>query len=1268
VRRVEQGRLAYYREKADAAFWDRHWSGMLSRGAYAEAEKGFLGWFEKPFAAYLPPTGKILEAGCGMGQHVVALRVRGYDAIGIEWAPKTVQAARSIFPTLPVEVGDVTALDVPDGQFAGYISLGVMEHRREGPEPFLREAFRVLAPGGIAMISVPHFHPLRRAKGLLGAYRGETADLEFYQYAYGVGEFVGQLRAAGFEVLDRWGYDGVKGLKDELPWLRRLLVHERYGPRLRSILARTPHAERWFGHMMLYICRRPAVPAPVEARSPELAPQNGGSVQARPTLQLGVFFTRGMSLRSWEEIGMLEREMALYCRLRDRGVGITLITYGGKEDVSYESRFPGVRVLANASALPQAEYEATLEHVHGAVLASLDVFKTNQTSGADIALRVARHFGKPLIARCGYMWSTFATLESGSDSPSARDARAVEQAVFPQATRVVVTTPAMAQDIVRRFPGTGDRVAVIPNYVDTALFDSTGRQKVQRDLLFVGRLVPQKNLTALLDAIAPLPLRLGIIGRGPLEPILRDHPASLNGKVEWIGGVPSRDLPDYFRSSRAFILPSLYEGHPKVLLEAMACGSPVIGTRVPGIASVLVHEQNGLLCAPTAEGLRHAVQQLLNDEGLANRLGAAARRYVLEHCTLDSVVEKELAVLTGVMRRDGLERESNGGITSMSTLSRENTRSSLGTLLDSMANAECVDAVGSYVADRARSTTPDEGLRMLFRLEDVLYTAEGELAVRYGKGVHTKHRHTGYHDFFIRRVHQGESVLDVGCGVGAVAQDVAERCGATVTGIDISRENIAAAQRMHAHPGVRYIVGDALEMEQFSGAEVVILSNVLEHLAGRPGFLRKLLARTCPKRVLIRVPLFERDWRIPLRQELNVEYRLDPTHETEYTLDSFAAEMEEAGLRVMHQEVRWGEIWAECIPLGAPKSAAAESAASLVAASGRAASQQDATKRMVPQMDASARAAYQDGASERATPQSGAREAALLQIAAPASAGPQHVAPVSAVPPDASLRSISRQHIAPETAVPRVSVVLSTHNDAPYLPLALESLFQQTFEDFECIIIDDASTDETAEILERYADPRIRLVRHESRQGLTHSLIEAVALCRGEYLARMDGDDLALPTRFAQQVAFLDNHPDIGLVGTGFMYIDGQNNLLGAEPVYTTDEQIRSRLLTHNCFGHGTVMLRRSVLNDTGGYDPTYRYAQDYDLWLRIAERCGVANLPDRLYCWRQTGNGISAEHTAEQQAFAERAKASARARGILPGRGMQTPLLAVTAPAGAMP
>jgi 2-polyprenyl-3-methyl-5-hydroxy-6-metoxy-1,4-benzoquinol methylase len=215
------------------------------------------------------------------------------------------------------------------------------------------------------------------------------------------------------------------------------------------------------------------------------------------------------------------------------------------------------------------------------------------------------------------------------------------------------------------------------------------------------------------------------------------------------------------------------------------------------------------------------------------------------------------------------------------------------------------------VTRRIRTLPADEALRLLFRVQAALYPVLGRKAVEYGGGTHTKHRHTRYHDFFISRVRQGERVLDVGCGIGAVAFDIAERSGAWVVGVDLSTENIETARKRYQHPRVEYRVQDGLRDNQDGRFDVVVLSNILEHLPERSAFLRRLQQAARPSKMLIRVPLFERDWQVPLKRELGVEWRLDATHETEYTLESFLEEMTTAGCRIVHQEVRWGEIWAE---------------------------------------------------------------------------------------------------------------------------------------------------------------------------------------------------------------------------------------------------------------------------------------------------------------------------------------------------------------------
>jgi ubiquinone/menaquinone biosynthesis C-methylase UbiE len=215
---------------------------------------------------------------------------------------------------------------------------------------------------------------------------------------------------------------------------------------------------------------------------------------------------------------------------------------------------------------------------------------------------------------------------------------------------------------------------------------------------------------------------------------------------------------------------------------------------------------------------------------------------------------------------------------------------------------------------RALKLSPARGLRFLFGLDAALYPLQGRLAVEYDGGIHTKHRHTHYHDFFVQRVGNGERVLDIGCGIGALSFDLAEKSGANVSGIDLDPQNIKIAREKYSHSKIVYHQGDVLTASLDGAFDTIILSNVLEHLPNRSQFLRETVERIRPSRILLRVPVFERDWRVPLKQELGIDHRLDNSHLTEYTLESFAAEMTAAALLVIHQEVRWGEIWAEAVP------------------------------------------------------------------------------------------------------------------------------------------------------------------------------------------------------------------------------------------------------------------------------------------------------------------------------------------------------------------
>lgn len=255
-RRAINNRLVYFLVDAGVEFWDQHWELNINAETYKKAELGWLGEFEEPFIRHLPQKGRIVEAGCGPGTIVLALRKRGYDCVGVEWSVATVRAARNVKPELPLIAGDVTKLDVPNSYYAGYISLGVVEHVEEGPTRYLKEAFRVLEQDGKLLLSVPHYHWLRRLKATLGLYRSGISELPFYQYAYSKDEMNEILQCAGFTIIDTYTYSALKGVKEEVPIIDWLSQWRFFRGAFRLTLARLPFISRDLGHMILFVCQK----------------------------------------------------------------------------------------------------------------------------------------------------------------------------------------------------------------------------------------------------------------------------------------------------------------------------------------------------------------------------------------------------------------------------------------------------------------------------------------------------------------------------------------------------------------------------------------------------------------------------------------------------------------------------------------------------------------------------------------------------------------------------------------------------------------------------------------------------------------------------------------------------------------------------------------------------------------------------------------------------------------------------------------------------
>ncbi|MEW6406228.1 MAG: hypothetical protein AB1649_30955, partial [Chloroflexota bacterium] len=153
-----------------------------------------------------------------------------------------------------------------------------------------------------------------------------------------------------------------------------------------------------------------------------------------------LFFSRGVSLETWASVGMIEREIALYLRLQEKGIRVSFVTYGGSSDLGYADQLQGIEILCNKWNLPLHWYERLFPFLHAGALRGAHVYKTNQTNGADVALRATSIWRKPLIARCGYMWSEFA--QRHGDPGQVDLARKIEKQVFENAHRIFVTTPA----------------------------------------------------------------------------------------------------------------------------------------------------------------------------------------------------------------------------------------------------------------------------------------------------------------------------------------------------------------------------------------------------------------------------------------------------------------------------------------------------------------------------------------------------------------------------------------------------------------------------------------------------------------------------------------------------------------------------------------------------------------------------------------------------------------------------------------------------------
>ncbi|MEW4563917.1 glycosyltransferase [Bremerella sp. JC770] len=215
---------------------------------------------------------------------------------------------------------------------------------------------------------------------------------------------------------------------------------------------------------------------------------------------------------------------------------------------------------------------------------------------------------------------------------------------------------------------------------------------------------------------------------------------------------------------------------------------------------------------------------------------------------------------------------------------------------------------------------------------------------------------------------------------------------------------------------------------------------------------------------------------------------------------------------------------------------------------------------------------------------------------------------------------------------PSVSILLPIFNGAKHLQAAIESILRQTHADFELILIDDASTDSTLDVIQSFTDPRIVVLKQLRNHGMAAALNLGIDVAQGEFLARMDADDLALPQRLEKQIEFMQAHPEVGVCGTQMRHF---GELRGVYRKPLAHDMIMAMMLIEPVMRHPTVMLRRCLLARFDfRYDAFFEVAQDYDLWTRMIQKTRFANLPEVLLQYRCEGqNNSFVKHTLRDQA-----------------------------------
>jgi len=366
-------------------------------------------------------------------------------------------------------------------------------------------------------------------------------------------------------------------------------------------------------------------------------------------IKLTLFFTYEVSLDQWARIGLIKRELRIYEELiKKYDLQVQLLTYGNESDYKWLDDIDGVTAIPIYSKMRhhRLKFLRLLQTVlipwkFRSELANQDIFKTNQMLGGWVAVISKIIFKKPLIVRCGYEIYDFLRLQRKSYK-LIWSIWLLSWLTYKFSNAVHVATSEDASVVKNSFGVPLSKIEVRPNWIDINIFKPyMNKNRFTDRVLFVGRLENQKNIFLLLDALCKTEIAIDIVGEGSLKSSLVQHAKSIGVQVNFLGAIPNNEMPQTYNSYAAYVICSNYEGNPKTLLEAMACGCTVIGTDVQGIRSVISNKKNGLLVNENPSSLRLAILEVLSNNRLREVLARNSIKYIENNNSLQETLPKE---------------------------------------------------------------------------------------------------------------------------------------------------------------------------------------------------------------------------------------------------------------------------------------------------------------------------------------------------------------------------------------------------------------------------------------------------------------------------------------------------------------------------------------------------------------------------------------------------------------------------------------------------